>query len=120
MFDCDGDGFITSSDLHHILKMMTGASLSPAAAETLIQRTVQQTDMDGDGVISVADFKQSMALYPWHTFTVPVKKASREEYFLRLEEANASSASTAPGGAAGLAGQRNRSFANLALLEGLS
>jgi hypothetical protein len=86
VFDVDSDGFISAEDLRKSLVMMAGQSLSPTACEAVIARTLQQTDRDGDGRISPEDFRASMALYPWDTFTVPVKKTSREQYFMHLDE----------------------------------
>jgi hypothetical protein len=61
--------------------MMTGASLSPASVDAIIMKTIAQCDADGDGRISSSDFLISMNEYPWDSFTVPVKKTSRQEYF---------------------------------------
>jgi Ca2+-binding EF-hand superfamily protein len=88
VFDCDADGFITGDDLRKMLQMMAGKSLSPSGVDAVIERTLLETDMDRDGRISLADFRASMDTYPWDTFTVPVKKTSREEYFLQLAEAS--------------------------------
>ena len=81
VFDIDNDSFISDSDLRGILLMMTGASLSPASVDAIIMKTIAQCDADGDGRISSSDFLISMNEYPWDSFTVPVKKTSRQEYF---------------------------------------
>ena len=86
VFDVDQDGYISDNDLKKILEYMTGTSLSQTAAETVIHTTLQQADIDGDGVISLQDFLISMSSYPFESFIVPVKKTSREQYFLQLDE----------------------------------
>ncbi len=85
--------------------MMAGQSLSPKGCEAVIARTLQQTDADRDGRISPDDFRGSMAGFAFDTFTVPVKKTSREQYFMHLDEASQQHQ------------QRTGSAANLASLE---
>jgi serine/threonine-protein phosphatase 2B regulatory subunit len=86
LFDIDGDGWITEGDLHKLLGMMTGTSLTEERRGELVKRTIERADQDGDGRLSLEDFLTSMASYPWASFTVPVKGSSRMEYFAAMDK----------------------------------
>ncbi|KAK2964875.1 putative Calcineurin subunit B [Blattamonas nauphoetae] len=60
VYDVDGDGFISNGELFYVLKMMTGANMSDAAIQQLVDRTILDTDTSGDGHISFEDFSLSM------------------------------------------------------------
>jgi Ca2+-binding EF-hand superfamily protein len=86
VFDVDGDGQISPQDLRAVLELLVGkppAILSEAAIEEIICQTIRDSDADKDGVISLDDFSKNVAAFcAWDTFTVPVRRAAREEYFL--------------------------------------
>jgi len=83
IYDYDGDGFITADDIKTVLSMATGKELSEADIEDLVRQTIEATDKDMDGKISLGDFQQISI--PWGSFTVPIRKSARESYFLKLQ-----------------------------------
>lgn len=57
VFDLDGDGTITKSELKHVLEVGSGAGITDAMLDDLIK----EADEDGDGTISFEEFKKMMA-----------------------------------------------------------
>ena len=87
MYDVDGDGFITEPDIRTMLQLLTGKSLSAAATDEIVRQTLAHSDKDGDGRISAEDFAAcGRESYPWESFTVPVRRAARDNYFLSQSE----------------------------------
>jgi len=52
VYDLDKDGFVSNSDLFHVVKMMAGDTLSSYQLQQLVDRTIQDCDTDGDGKLS--------------------------------------------------------------------
>lgn len=82
IFDADGDGFISAEDIRAVLGLLCGAALSAAAVDEVVRQTLASTDRDGDGRISEEDFNAVRDAFPWSGFTVPVRRAARDQYFL--------------------------------------
>lgn len=80
VYDVDGDGAISGEDIRVMLLMATGKALSEAAVREVVAQTLAAGDRDGDGVIGLADWRAMP--YAWDTFSVPVRRAERESYFL--------------------------------------
>ena len=121
VFDFDGDGFISEADLRATLAMMCGSAPAAASVDAIVAKTLAQCDADGDGRISLLDFCVSMRFFKWDTFTVPVKKTSREQYFAMLDERTAhqggGGGGSGPGSAGGGLGSRTASFSSLAHMQ---
>jgi serine/threonine-protein phosphatase 2B regulatory subunit len=125
VFDFDGDGYVSEADLRATLAMMCGSAPAAASVDAIVAKTLAQCDEDGDGRISLLDFCVSMRFFKWDSFTVPVKKTSREQYFAMLDEKSAAQqgGGSGPGSAGGGAGggglgmgggsSRTASFASL-------
>ena len=84
IYDVDGDGVISSADIRVMLLMATGSALSEAAVKEVVAQTLQAADKDGDGVIGLEDWRAMP--YSWDAFTVPVRRAERDTYFLAAEQ----------------------------------
>lgn len=61
MYDLDGDGFVTASDLAHTLRMLQNRPLSDSQLEQVVESTIQQHDIDGDGRLSFQEFSSLLA-----------------------------------------------------------
>jgi Ca2+-binding EF-hand superfamily protein len=101
LFDVDGDGFIGPADLRAVLALMCGkVSVSAAAVETIVARTLASCDGDGDGRISFADFCGSSATggVAWDGFTVAVSGFHRWEQTLSQGGGSGGGAASSSGG----------------------
>ncbi len=58
VYDFDNDGFISNGDLFQTLKMMVGDNLSDVQLQQLVDRTIAQSDDDGDGMLSFDEFQK--------------------------------------------------------------
>eukprot|EP00771_Trimastix_marina_P002533 gnl/Trimastix_PCT/3668.p1 GENE.gnl/Trimastix_PCT/3668~~gnl/Trimastix_PCT/3668.p1 ORF type:complete len:193 (+),score=16.11 gnl/Trimastix_PCT/3668:78-656(+) len=56
VYDVDGDGFVSGDDLFEILQMMVGNSLTPQQLGQIVEKTVQEADLDGDGKLAYEEF----------------------------------------------------------------
>ena len=52
IYDIDRDGFITSSELFQVLKMMVGNNLKDVQLQQIVDKTILYADKDQDGKIS--------------------------------------------------------------------
>lgn len=58
VYDIDADGFISNGDLFTTLKMMVSDKLSDVQLQQLVDRTIAQADLDGDGLLSFEEFRR--------------------------------------------------------------
>jgi serine/threonine-protein phosphatase 2B regulatory subunit len=58
VYDIDRDGFISNGELYIVLKMMVGSNLKDSQLQQIVDKTIIQADLDGDGKISFQEFKQ--------------------------------------------------------------
>lgn len=56
VYDVDGDGFVSNSDLFQVLKTMVGANLTEVQLQQLVDRTILKGDKDKDGKLSYAEY----------------------------------------------------------------
>ena len=56
MYDIDRDGFISNGELYLVLKMMVGANLKDSQLQQIVDKTMIQADIDGDGKVSFDEF----------------------------------------------------------------
>jgi len=56
MYDVNGDGFISNSDLFTVLKTMVGNNLTSVQIQQLVDRTILRGDKDKDGKLSYTEF----------------------------------------------------------------
>ena len=56
MYDIDNDGFIKNAELFMVLKLMVGNNLGDTQLQQIVDKTIQQFDLDGDGKISYDEF----------------------------------------------------------------
>eukprot|EP00300_Choanocystis_sp_HF-7_P004124 c13151_g1_i3.p2 GENE.c13151_g1_i3~~c13151_g1_i3.p2 ORF type:complete len:173 (-),score=44.41 c13151_g1_i3:208-726(-) len=61
MYDIDNDGFISNAELFQILKMMTGAALTDAQLQQVVDKTLLDADLDNDNLISFEEFQAIVA-----------------------------------------------------------
>jgi len=52
VYDLVKDGFVSNSDLFHVVKMMAGDTLSSYQLQQLVDRTMRDCDKKGDGKLS--------------------------------------------------------------------
>jgi len=60
MYDRDNDGKVTVDELLHLLRLMVGDTVSTQQLELIAQRTIAETDNDGDGALNFEEFKQGL------------------------------------------------------------
>ncbi|KAI9014998.1 hypothetical protein BC832DRAFT_527765 [Gaertneriomyces semiglobifer] len=61
VYDVNSDGFICSSDLFQIIKLMVGSSLSDTQIQSFVDQTILEADvLDKDGKINFNEFKRAM------------------------------------------------------------
>lgn len=58
IYDIDRDGFITSSELFQVLKMMVGNNLKDVQLQQIVDKTILYADKDQDGKISFSEFSE--------------------------------------------------------------
>ena len=56
MYDLDGDGYISPEELAHTLKTLMGRALSELQLSQIVECTIMQHDVDGDGRLSFQEF----------------------------------------------------------------
>lgn len=57
LYDMNGDGFISNGDLFKALKMMVGHNLANGPLQQVVDKTMREADLDGDGRLSFEEFK---------------------------------------------------------------
>ncbi|KNC52890.1 calcineurin B [Thecamonas trahens ATCC 50062] len=60
VYDMDGDGFISNGELFQVLKMMVGTNLNDIQLQQIVDKTIMESDLDGDGKISYEEFEHAI------------------------------------------------------------
>lgn len=53
----DRDGYISNGELFLLLRMMTGEHLKPTQLQQIVDKTIRDGDLDGDGKLSFEEFR---------------------------------------------------------------
>ncbi|KAF8311149.1 EF-hand [Clavulina sp. PMI_390] len=61
VYDVDRDGFISNGELFVVLKMMVGNNLKDSQLQQIVDKTIMEADMDGDGKLSFEEFTAVVA-----------------------------------------------------------
>lgn len=69
IFDFNGDTVLDRTDLEEILMRLTGEQLDKEATEQLIDKLLEETDMEGDQQISEEEFKHLLTKCPDFTLS---------------------------------------------------
>ena len=56
IYDMDKDGYISNGELFQVLKMMVGSNLKDTQLQQIVDKTIINADLDGDGKISYEEF----------------------------------------------------------------
>lgn len=56
VYDIDRDGYISNGELFIVLKMMVGSNLKDQQLQQIVDKTIMEADLDGDGKISLEEF----------------------------------------------------------------
>merc|ERR1712230_99262 len=57
VYDMDRDGFIMNGELFLVLKMMVGNNLKDSQLQQIVDKTMMEADLDGDGKLDFEEFK---------------------------------------------------------------
>lgn len=60
VYDIDNDGYISNGELFVVLKIMVGNNLDDEQLQQIVDRTIMENDMDGDGHLSFEEFKNAI------------------------------------------------------------
>ena len=58
VYDIDRDGYISNGELFIVLKMMVGSNLKDQQLQQIVDKTIMEADLDGDGKISFDEFEK--------------------------------------------------------------
>ncbi|GLV43137.1 Calcium and integrin binding family member 2 [Carabus blaptoides fortunei] len=64
IYDFDGDQHIGPSDLHQTLRLLTRQELSPEEMTQIVEKVVEEADVDGDGKLSYMEFDHVITRAP--------------------------------------------------------
>jgi len=56
IYDMDGDGLISNSELYTVLQMMVGSNLKEGQLQQIVDKTILLMDKDQDGMINFQEF----------------------------------------------------------------
>ena len=56
VYDIDRDDYISNGELFIVLKMMVGSNLKDHQLQQIVDKTIMEADLDGDGKISFEEF----------------------------------------------------------------
>lgn len=60
IYDIDRDGFISNGELFIVLKTMVGNNLKDHQLQQIVDRTIMENDVDGDGKLNFEEFKNAI------------------------------------------------------------
>ncbi|KAG7194118.1 Calcineurin subunit B [Scheffersomyces spartinae] len=58
LYDVDRDGYISNGELFIVMKMMVGKNLKDEELQQIVDKTIMEADLDGDGKISFEEFEK--------------------------------------------------------------
>ncbi|CAL1548695.1 unnamed protein product [Lymnaea stagnalis] len=64
IYDYDGDNFLGRSDLEKTLQALTRASLAPEEIKFVVDKVLEETDLDDDGMLSYIEFEHVISRAP--------------------------------------------------------
>lgn len=86
VYDVDGDGYVSPSDLREVLRMMVGTNLNEAQLQHIVEKTVAEHDADKDGRLSPAEFaKVSVLSWFWFGASLMVRCRSLSSQIFRTD-----------------------------------
>ncbi|KAJ3269058.1 Calcineurin subunit B [Terramyces sp. JEL0728] len=56
VYDIDRDGYVSNGELFLVLKMMVGNNLKDSQLQQIVDKTILEADLDGDGKVSFEEF----------------------------------------------------------------
>lgn len=62
IYDIDRDGYIGNGELFIVMKMMVGKNLQDSELQQIVDKTMMEADVDGDGRLSFDEFKSAVDL----------------------------------------------------------
>lgn len=60
IYDIDRDGFIGNGELFIVMKMMVGKNLQDEELQQIVDKTMMEADVDGDGRLSFEEFRNAV------------------------------------------------------------
>lgn len=64
ILDFDGDNYIGPSDLEQAVKLLTNQELAPEDAQQIIEKVIEEADVDCDGKLSHMEFEHVITRAP--------------------------------------------------------
>ncbi|KAK9453675.1 hypothetical protein V1511DRAFT_504161 [Dipodascopsis uninucleata] len=61
VYDIDRDGYISNGELFIVMKMMVGNNLKDNQLQQVVDKTIIEADLDGDGKISFEEFVRKVS-----------------------------------------------------------
>lgn len=68
VYDEDKDGFISNAELYRTLRLMTGGQMRPDQLQQVVDRTIRDIDLDGDGKVSFDEWMATVGRKNEHLF----------------------------------------------------
>lgn len=62
--DFDGDQHIGPDDLHQSLRLLTLQELTSAETQQIVEKVIEEADVDGDGKLSFMEFEHVITRAP--------------------------------------------------------